>query len=396
MSKKEMWQTSELAAIAEITMGQSPLGNTCNTIGEGIPLLNGPTEFGSSYPSPVQHTTDPKKITRKGDLLFCVRGSTTGRMNWADRKYAIGRGLAAIRHNSEENLQPFIKAIIEYNLPRLLSEATGSTFPNVSGQQLKSLEIDLPPLPTQRRIAAILSSFDTKIELNRRMNATLEAMTQALFREMCMPKGDELPEGWEWKKIRDLVEIKHGFAFKGEYFSKSETENVLMTPGNVKIGGGFSMHKMKFYNGEVPGGYVLEEGDIIVTMTDLSKNGDTLGFPAIVPRITGKYFLHNQRLGKIIFNTTRPIKNFIYWLLRTNQYRSWVLGTATGSTVKHTSPSKIYEFEFHLPPNNVLEKFEKITSSFMKTELKNIKENLSLEGNRDALLPKLISGEIEV
>lgn len=83
---------------AEIVMGQSPPGESCNAEGVGLPLLNGPTEFGPHHPSPVQFTTDARKRARAGDLRFCVRGSTTGRMNWADREYAIGRGVAAIRH----------------------------------------------------------------------------------------------------------------------------------------------------------------------------------------------------------------------------------------------------------------------------------------------------------
>ena len=74
-------------------MGQSPEGDDCNNEGVGEPLLNGPTEFGFYSPSPIQWTTNGKKHCVEGDLLFCVRGSTTGRMNWANQSYAIGRGL---------------------------------------------------------------------------------------------------------------------------------------------------------------------------------------------------------------------------------------------------------------------------------------------------------------
>lgn len=133
---REGWKEGVFGDIAEIIMGQSPSGETCNELGNGVPLLNGPTEFGNYHPSPVQFTTDPKKFAEIGDLLFCVRGSTTGRMNWADQRYAIGRGLAAIRHKNAKNLQPFLKGVIDYYLPMLLTEATGSTFPNVSSQQL--------------------------------------------------------------------------------------------------------------------------------------------------------------------------------------------------------------------------------------------------------------------
>ncbi|OOP57394.1 MAG: hypothetical protein AYP45_03495 [Candidatus Brocadia carolinensis] len=106
MSSDE-WKVTTLGDIAQIIMGQSPAGEFCNDNREGIPLLNGPTEFSSYHPNPVQYTTDPKKVAEKGDLLFCVRGSTTGRMNWADRRYAIGRGLASLRHIKGSAFQPF-------------------------------------------------------------------------------------------------------------------------------------------------------------------------------------------------------------------------------------------------------------------------------------------------
>jgi type I restriction enzyme S subunit len=103
-------------------------------------------------------------------------------MNWADREYAIGRGVAAIRHKNCKSLQPFVRAVIDFCLPGLLAHATGSTFPNVSAQQLADLW--WPPLDEneQHAIARILGALDDKIELNRRMNETLEAMARALFK----------------------------------------------------------------------------------------------------------------------------------------------------------------------------------------------------------------------
>ena len=89
---------AKLSEISFIKMGQSPEGITCNEIGVGIPLLNGPSEFTEFFPIPKQYTTDAKKLSERGELLFCVRGSTTGRMNWSNRSYAIGRGLASISH----------------------------------------------------------------------------------------------------------------------------------------------------------------------------------------------------------------------------------------------------------------------------------------------------------
>lgn len=83
-------------------------------------------------------------------------------------------------------------------------------------------------------------------------------------------------ENWKTYKLGDLIEIKHGYAFKGEYFSDKPSENILLTPGNFNIGGGFKSDKFKYYVGEPPKEYVLKENDLIITMTDLSKAGDTL------------------------------------------------------------------------------------------------------------------------
>ena len=155
----------------------------------------------------------------------------------------------------------------------------------------------------------------------------------------------------EWKEVLlgELVEIKHGFAFKGEYFSEEKTNDILLTPGNFAIGGGFQWGKLKFYDGPIPSDYILTEGDLVVTMTDLSKAGDTLGYSAIVPS-SQKLLLHNQRIGKIKTKTSSVDEMYLSYQLRTKSYRNEVLASATGSTVKHTSPTKICAYRFLLPP----------------------------------------------
>lgn len=165
MSSNE-WKEVSLGDICTIVMGQSPRGENCNKNGIGIPLLNGPIEFGEFYPKAVQYTTDVKKQSLRGDLLFCVRGSTTGRMNWSDKEYALGRGLAAIRHNLGTGYNRFIKGTIDYKMSELLKSATGSTFPNVGKDLLNSLRILVPPIEEQKSISATHSSLDERIELN--------------------------------------------------------------------------------------------------------------------------------------------------------------------------------------------------------------------------------------
>lgn len=142
------WQIAPFSKVATVIMGQSPEGDDCNNDGIGEPLLNGPTEFGFYSPTPAQWTTNGKKYCDSGDILFCVRGSTTGRMNWANQRYVIGRGLAAIRHISDTNLNWFIKAIIDNSLQEILAAATGSTFPNVGKDLLNNFQIVIPDTST--------------------------------------------------------------------------------------------------------------------------------------------------------------------------------------------------------------------------------------------------------
>lgn len=151
-------------------------------------------------------------------------------------------------------------------------------------------------------------------------------------------------------KLGELVDIKHGFAFKSENFSDEPTNDILLTPGNFSIGGGFKYEKLKYYRGEVSTEFFLQPGDLLVTMTDLSKQSDTLGYPALVPDTPGKRYLHNQRLGLIKIRPDAPLeKLYLYYLMCSREYRHEIISSATGTTVKHTAPERIKAFVFLLP-----------------------------------------------
>jgi type I restriction enzyme, S subunit len=149
-------------------------------------------------------------------------------------------------------------------------------------------------------------------------------------------------------RLGDVISIKHGYAFRGEYFSDDAPGPLLLTPGNFAIGGGFKSGKPKHYVGPVPDEFRLAAGDLVITMTDLSKSGDTLGFPAIIP--SEPEYLHNQRTGLVTIKVPGKLdKKFLYYALRTNDYRQYILSGATGSTVRHTSPSRISGYDFSAP-----------------------------------------------
>jgi type I restriction enzyme S subunit len=184
---------------------------------------------------------------------------------------------------------------------------------------------------------------------------------------------------WKEYKLENVINVKHGFAFKGAFISKDPSTDILLTPGNFNIGGGFKTDKFKYYTGSYPEDYILKEGDIIVTMTDLSKEGDTLGYSAKIPAHNGIKYLHNQRLGLLRLVNEEFNKDFIYWLLRTREYQQFIVSSATGTTVKHTSPTRICEYNFKAPDYNTQTTIAEILSSLDdKIELNN-KINQELE-----------------
>ena len=191
----------------------------------------------------------------------------------------------------------------------------------------------------------------------------------------------------EWKEVRlgDVCEIKHGFAYKGKYFSDTPTCDILVTPGNFTLSGGFKLDKPKFYNGPVEKDYILSKGDLIVTMTDLSKNIDTLGYSALVPEVKGLTFHHNQRIGLVENIANNVDKYFLYWIMRTPAYQSFIATHSSGTTVHHTSPKGIGNYVFKLPPLDEQRRIASILSSLdRKIELNN-KINADLEEMAQAI-----------
>jgi type I restriction enzyme, S subunit len=180
----ESWNVVELGEIAEIIMGQSPPGESYNTEGIGVPLINGPVEFGSgslALTLETKFTTNPTKLCQKDDLILCVRGSTTGRTNIAKDKACIGRGVAAVRaRGNQDFLNQFIVSIRE----RIYKMGTGTTFPNISGNQIKEILLPCPPIPEQIEIAHILTTIDKRLELSQEKQVDLEELFRILLHKL--------------------------------------------------------------------------------------------------------------------------------------------------------------------------------------------------------------------
>lgn len=182
------WVEGNLSDIADIIMGQSPPGNSYNEIGNGIGLINGPTEFTNKYPIVKQWTTMPTKICKSGDILLCVRGSSTGRMNLANDEYCIGRGIASIRAKDNESDTDFIYYTLNYRINQLLQRTEGSTFPNLSSKEIKAMIVGIPSRNEQEKISAIISTWDKAIELKEKLIEQKKEQKKGLMNKLLSGK----------------------------------------------------------------------------------------------------------------------------------------------------------------------------------------------------------------
>lgn len=177
------WVTVQLGDCGEVVMGQSPPGATYNRTGIGSPLINGPTEFTEHIPVKIQWTTEPSRFCKQGDLLICVRGSSTGRTNYADDEYAIGRGVAAIRAKTG-NITEFLSYQVIAGVAEILSAATGSTFPSVDGASFRKIKILLPSPVEQTKIANVLSGMQSEIAALESKLAKARQIKEAMMQEL--------------------------------------------------------------------------------------------------------------------------------------------------------------------------------------------------------------------
>ena len=184
--------------------------------------------------------------------------------------------------------------------------------------------------------------------------------------------------------LGDYIKVKHGYAFKGEFFSTDDNGVVLITPGNFAIGGGFKQDKCKFFTSTFSGDYVLHEDDLIVTMTDLSKNIDTLGYSALIPN-SNRIYLHNQRIGLVQFLSDKLDKHYLYWFMRTEFYQKTIAGTSSGSTVHHTSPDRICAVEISPPDIVEQTKIANILDNIENKIANNHRINKNLEQQAQAI-----------
>jgi type I restriction enzyme S subunit len=273
---------------------------------------------------------------------------------------------------------------------------------------LRSVPVSLPPLPVQRRIAGILSGYDELIENSQRRIKTLEAMVRALYRQwfvhfrfpghenhprVTSPLG-ETPKGWEVRKLGEIAETLRGRSYRSADLA-DEGGLPFLNLKCIDRDGGFRRSGIKRYVGEYKESHVAKRGDIIVAVTDLTQERRIVAHAALVPSLGSEFGVCSMDLVRVEPKPTIP-KAFLYSFLRFSSFADEVRQHANGANVLHLSPERITDFQFAVPPQPLMARFADFAAVSLEQAdtLENQMENL--RRTRDLLLPRLLSGQIEV
>jgi type I restriction enzyme S subunit len=284
----------------------------------------------------------------------------------------------------------------------------GAGVPTLNRNHLDSLEVEVPSLPIQRRIAGILSAYDELIENSQRRIKILEAMARALYREWFVhfrfpghesvpripsPLGD-IPRGWEVKKLGEVADTFRGRSYRSVDLADEGGLPFL----NLKCldrDGGFRRSGLKRYTGEFKDIHVARKGDIVMAVTDMTQERRIVARAALVPTLDNEFGIFSMDLVRIEPKPTLP-KAFLYSFLRYSSFADEVKQHANGANVLHLTPDRITDYRFTAPPAALMSRFAGVVTPVVE-EIDTLANRIdNLRRTRDLLLPRLFSGQIDV
>lgn len=383
----------KLADICQkIGSGATPRGGKEAYRAEGIALVRSQNVLDFSFSSDGLAYINDEQADKlrnvelqSGDVLLNITGDSVARACLMDDDYLPGRvnqHVAIIRVDESKAVNSYLLYYLQWRRSHLLQLASaGATRNALTKGMIEQLEIDLPSLDEQRKVVGILGSIQNKIKLNHEINDNLLEQMQALYKSWFVdyrPFGGVMPTSWTQTGIYSLANIIYGAPFASKQFNTEGNGRPIIRIRDLKD------QQFATYTTEVhPKGYLLHPGDIVVGMDGEFR-----------PYIWGndEAWL-NQRV--CVFENKRPNgKAFLYFTIKPLLFA--IEQTQVATTVIHIGKKDFDAFEIMLPDTELLDAFDVITTPMVEQIVSNSIENKRLAIMRDALLPKLMSGEINV
>jgi len=373
-------------------------------------------KFGSRNITDLGLKKSSAKLVPKGTVLFTSR-APIGYIAIATAEVSTNQGFKSLVCDSTIAHNEYIYYLLSKKVPEIESIASGSTFKEVSGGVLKDFQVELPSLVTQKKIAHILSTLDDKIELNRKMNKTLEEMAQALFKSWFVDfdpvhakakcSSDEeletaakelgiskeilelfpsefeesdlgmIPNGWEVKELIDVATVTMGQSPKGESYNY-DCEGLPLLNGAADFSNGI-LTPTKYTTDSKR---KAEKGELVFCIR------------ATIGLLTYTDKTYSLGRGVSSINAKTLFKELVY--LRLNSKIEQMKSNANGSVILGLSKDDIRKLKIIIGTNEVMTEFNKLLESMFEQITVNTKQIQTLQKTRDTLLPRLLSGELDV
>ncbi|MEZ8851813.1 restriction endonuclease subunit S [Vibrio cyclitrophicus] len=446
------WKTftlEELASEQKSALATGPFGSAISSKffqENGIPVIRGGnlsantsdrmSDDGLVFVSEEKAAEFKRSVVRKGDLIFTCWG-TINQVGLLDEQrqfdeYIISNKQMKVTLDVDKADPLFVYYMFSgpKKQKEILQNGIGAAVPGFNLGQLREHKLTLPNINKQRRIASYLDSLDQKITLNNQINQTLEQMAQTLFKSWFVdfdpvkakmngeqPKGMDapflskevaslfpeklveselglIPEGWDVDQVGNHIAVTKGKSYKSAELQESTT--ALVTLKSFKRGGGYRMDGLKEYTGKYKPQQVIEAGDLVMSLTDVTQAAEIVGKPALVIDAPQYDTLVASLDVAILRSKEADAKQYFYGLMNTYRFHRYAESFATGTTVLHLSPKGITTFEFACPSAELVKKYNDFAAPIFAKIEANILESQELAKLRDTLLPKLLSGEIDL
>ena len=332
------------------------------------------------------------KMLPKGSVLFSSR-APIGYVAIAASEMCTNQGFKSVIPNEDTDSE-FLYYLLKYNKDNIVSQGSGTTFAEVSGKTMKGIEVVVPKeVDDQRRIASILSSLDRKIQLNNKINADLEEMAQAIFKNWFVdfePFKDGkfvdselgmIPEGWKVGTLGDITKNK-----SAKVKEKNDVKVLSpVTTGELVLSEEYFTKQV--FSSSIAKYKIVNKGEFAynparVNIGSLGRN--EFDFDGCVSPVY------------VVFSVLDGYENYFDLFRKTDFFKDSVASLAIGGVRQSLSYDDLSLIETIIPSENIVEKFNNLYNQMKKTIKANKLENSRLSLLRDTLLPRLMSGELEV
>lgn len=363
----------KLSDIAIVTMGQSPKGDTYNNQGNGMPFLQGNRTFGDRYPVFDTWTTSPTKIAEAGDVIMSVR-APVGDLNITPVKMCLGRGICSIR--AKNGCQDYIYYLMKYSMNQLLSKESGTVFGSVNRNDINGLDITVPETDEeQKKIARYLAVIDEKIETNKKINENLQEQAKTIFTKMIIEDADE---SWTPGVLSDIAIVTMGQSPKGDTYNEDGVGTVFFQ-GRAEFGFRFPTRRLSTTDPK----RMAQANDALMSVRAPVGDMNVAYEDCCIGR------------GLAAIHSKDSHQSFVLYTMFDLREELNVFngeGTVFGSINRDALNS----MPISIPPKRVMDEFEATVAPIDAIIRNNYDEIYRLEAIRDNLLPKLMSGELDV